>query len=230
MGDQDDGFALFAQAAKNAEELIGFGRGQHARGFVQDQDIGLTVERFKDFDALQHAHAEVFDDGIGVDLQAIFCLKLFEAFARFGQRRAQKPTLFCAQNDVFQYGEILHQFEMLEDHADPGGDSGLAVRDVGLFAGDKDLPRVGFVKTVEDAHQRGFARTVFTDDPVDRAGGDADGDVLVGLNRAKGFGDAFEFNCWSGHAHCPWAQGPDFSKNLGRAGWLTARPKSTWQS
>ena len=42
------------------------------------------------------------------------------------------------------------------------------------FARDKDFALVGFVKPVKDRHQRRFARAVFADDPVDRAGHDAD--------------------------------------------------------
>ena len=83
---------------------------------------------------------------------------------------------------------------MLEHHADPGTDRALAVGDRGQLAVDEDLTGIGLVEAVQDRHQRGLARPVFADDPVDRALGHRDVDVLVRLNRTKGLGDALQFD------------------------------------
>ena len=73
MGDEDDRFTLRAQAAKDAEQLIGLCRGQHTCRLVQDQDVGLTVERFEDFHPLLHANANILDQRVGIDVQAVVC-------------------------------------------------------------------------------------------------------------------------------------------------------------
>ena len=194
MGDQDDGFALFAQPTQNAEQLVGLGGGQHAGGFVQDQDVGLPVQRLEDFDALLHPHAQILDHGVGVHVQPVFFLQRHQLLAGLAQGGRQRPAVLGAQNDIFQHGEVFDQLEMLEHHADACCNCGLAVGNVGFGAADENLASVGFVKDVEDAHQGGFACAVLADDPVDRAGHHADRDVLVGLHGAKGLGYAFEFN------------------------------------
>jgi hypothetical protein len=58
----------------------------------------------------------------------------------------------------------------------------------------KISPGVGLVEPVQDRHQRGFPRAILADDPVDRALGHRDVDVLVGLHRAEGLGDALQFD------------------------------------
>ena len=82
VGDQDDGFAFVAQVIQNAEQMVRFGRGQNAGGFVQDQNVGLPVQRLQDFNALLHPHANIFDHGIGVDVQFVFFGQPFQFLAR----------------------------------------------------------------------------------------------------------------------------------------------------
>ncbi len=71
VGDQDDGLALVPEAAKDAEQMVRLGRGQDARGFVQDQDVGLAVQRLQDLYPLLVADRQVLDQGIGVHLQFV---------------------------------------------------------------------------------------------------------------------------------------------------------------
>jgi len=39
---------------------------------VQDQNLGLTIERLEDLDTLLHANAQIFDQGIGINVELIF--------------------------------------------------------------------------------------------------------------------------------------------------------------
>ena len=89
MGDQNDGFALFAQTVENAKELVRFRWGQHASRLVKNENIGLAVERLEDFDTLLAAHADVLNERIGVHVQFVFLLKLFQGLARLGERGPQ---------------------------------------------------------------------------------------------------------------------------------------------
>ncbi len=194
MGDQDDGFALFLEAVQDAEEVVGLVRGQHAGRLVKDQDIGLTVKRLEDLDPLLVADREVFDQRIWIDVKLVFARQIGQHAAGLGQRGVQERPVLGPQNDVFQHGEVLHQFEMLEHHTDAGADGGLTVGDGGELAVDENLARVGFVKAVEDRHQCRFPGTVFTDDAVNGAFRHGDVDVAVGLHGAEGLGDAFELD------------------------------------
>jgi hypothetical protein len=128
-------------------------------------------------------------------------LSSLQGFPRLGDGRAQHRAILGPEDDVLDHGEVLHQLEMLVHHADAGADRGLAVGDVGLLAVDEDLALIGLVETVEDRHQRRFAGAVFAHDTVDRALGDGHGDVLVGLHRAEGLGDALQFDGWHGCGH-----------------------------
>ena len=76
---------------------------------------------------------------------------------------------------------------MLEHHTNTRSNCCLAVWNFGLLATNENITLIGFVKTLKDGHQRGFARAIFADDPVDCTGHDADGNVFVRLDGAKGF-------------------------------------------
>ena len=194
VGDQDDRLALAAQAVEDAEQVVGLGRGQHARRLVEDQDVGVAVERLEDLDPLLHADADVLDQRVGIDAELVFLAEFVQELARLGERGAQEAAVLGAQHDVFQHGEVLDQLEVLEHHADAGADGGLAVGDLGLLAVDEDLAGVGPVEAVEDRHQGRLAGAVLADDAVDRARHDADRDVLVGLDGAEGLGDAAQLD------------------------------------
>ena len=58
--------------------MVCLGRGQNAGRLVQDQDLGLTIERLEDLHALLVAHAQILDQGIGIDPAEQ--LRIFKAF------------------------------------------------------------------------------------------------------------------------------------------------------
>ena len=189
VGDDDDRLALFAQPAQDAEQVVGLGRGQHAGRLVQDQDVGLAVQRLEDLDPLLVADRQGFHPRVGVHLQLIFRRQPPQLVAGAAQRGAQQHPVLGPQDDVFQDRHVGHQLEVLEHHADPGADRRLAVGDAGVAPADQDVARVGPVKAVEDRHQRRLAGAVFADDAVDRAARHGHGDVAIGLHRAEGLGN-----------------------------------------
>ncbi len=111
--------------------MVGLGRGQNAGRLVEDQDVGLAVERLQDLDPLLVADRQILDQRVGIDVQFVFLRQIAQHLARLGERGAQQRAVLGAEDDVFQNREILHQLEMLEDHADAGADRGLAVGDRG---------------------------------------------------------------------------------------------------
>ena len=198
VGDQDDGFAFVPQPAQDAKQVIGLGRGQNARGLVQDQDIGLTVKRLQDLDPLLVADRQLFDQGVRIDLQFVFLGQPLQLGPRTRERGAQHRPVLGAKDDVFQNGEILHQLEMLKHHADAGADRGLAVGDGDGLAADQDLAGIGAVKTIKDRHQRRFSGAILADNAVDGAARHRQIDALVGLNRPECLGNPPQFDC-GGH-------------------------------
>lgn len=112
-------------------------------------------------------------------------------------RRAPSPMpcrLLGAEDDVLEDREVVGRLEVLEDHADAGGDGvgrGVQVDDPTV---DADGPLVRALDAVEDLHQRRLAGAVLTDDRVDRATRDREPDVLVGDDSGEPLGDPFELN------------------------------------
>ena len=194
VGDQDDRLPLGLQVLEDAEQVVGLGRGQHARRLVEDQDVALAVERLQDLDPLLQPDRELADHRVGVDLELVLLLEPLQLRARLGERRPEQPPLLGAEHHVLEHGERLDQHEVLVDHADPRPDRRQAVRDRRRHAVDADLARVGVVEAVEDRHQRRLAGAVLADDAVDRPLLDPEVDVLVGLDRPEALGDADELD------------------------------------
>ena len=71
VGDEDDGLALVAQRAEDAEQMIGLVGRQHAGGLVEDQDVGAAVQRLEDLDALLQADGQVADQRVGIDVEFV---------------------------------------------------------------------------------------------------------------------------------------------------------------
>jgi hypothetical protein len=184
MGDQDDGFALLFQPAQDAEQMVGLGRGQNAGGFVQNQDIGFAIQRLEDLDALLVADDRSSINASGSTFNSNSRARSFSKPRALASDGRNSPP-FGPKDHVFQNRKILDQLEMLEHHADARADGGQAVGYLGRAAIDQNLSGIGAVEPVKDGHQRRFARAIFAHNPVDRAAPHADGDVLVGLHRAK---------------------------------------------
>ena len=128
-------------------------------------------------------------------MHVVFALEALELAAGTGARAVQYIAAFSTQDDVFQHREIVHQHEVLMDHADAQGDGLLAAGDPDRLAADQNVAAVGVIKTVKDRHQRRFAGAVLADNAVNGAAFDAEIDVPVGLDRAEGFGNAAQFDC-----------------------------------
>ena len=166
VGDQDDGLALVTQRAKDAEQVIGLGRGQHPGGLIEDEDLGAAIERLEDFDALLLADRQILDDGVGIDIEAVVGGDALELDAGLGERRREQRGILGTEHDVLDDGEIVDQHEVLVHHADAELEGMAAVGDGVGRAVDADFARVGGVEAIEDRHQGRFAGAVFTNDAV----------------------------------------------------------------
>src|SRR5690606_28275479 len=103
---------------EDAKQVVRLGRGQHAGWLIENEDFRSSIERLEDFDALLKSDRQVLDQRIRINVEAIFALKplKFRPGLRDGPSK-QRLTL-CTQYDIFEDGEVLHQHEVLVDHAD----------------------------------------------------------------------------------------------------------------
>ena len=121
-----------------------------------------------------------------------------------GQRQHLLPRLFLlqeaefrrfnAQNDVVQHGEALHQLEVLVYHADAQRGGVIGVADGHRFAILPDFAFLRLIQAEKDAHQRRFARAVLTQQRVDFAVAQLEGDVVIGNDAGKALGDMQHFD------------------------------------
>ncbi len=44
---------------------------EHGGRLIQDENVGVAVERLDDLDTLAHAHRQIFDQRIGIDVQIV---------------------------------------------------------------------------------------------------------------------------------------------------------------
>ena len=194
VGDEDDGLVLALEHAQHLEQLISFRRRQHRRRLVKHQDLGAAHQRLQDLDSLLQADRQFADNGVGIHHEAVFASEFGEPLAdRAGAFGEQRPAL-CAEHHVFEHGERRHQHEVLVHHADAMADRLARGADSDRLAVDADLAAVGFIKAVQNRHQRRFAGAVLADDAMNHAAFDDEVDVIVGVNRAEALIDADEFD------------------------------------
>ena len=59
------------ELAQVVEQLVDLLRHQHGGRLVEDDDLGAAVEHLEDLDALAGADAELLDQPVGLDAQAV---------------------------------------------------------------------------------------------------------------------------------------------------------------
>ena len=143
VADEDDRHALAPQRAHDLEQVERLLRRQDGGRLVEDQDVGVPVERLHDLDALLLADADVLDERAGIDGEAERLRHVGDPLLR--RRLVEQDAVLDrlgAEHDVLGDGHHRDEHEVLVHHADAGLDrvAGRAERD-GL-AVQADLARV----------------------------------------------------------------------------------------
>ena len=136
------------------------------------------------------------DGGQRIDVEAVARADLAQFRFHAGAVGFQLEAALAAQHHVIEHGHVLDQHEVLVHHADAEGNRLLAVVDATRLAIEQDLPAIGAVVSVQDAHQGRFAGAVLAHQAVDGTLGDGEVDVRVRLYSSEVLGDAAKFYCW----------------------------------
>ena len=148
--------------AHNAEQVLNFLVVQRRGGLVQNQQLGVGVQRLRDLQQLLLAGLQLAYHGIGVDVHA----QLLEQLVGLGDhallvKRAGLGQQLLAKKDVFIDLEIVEKIQLLMNEGDARLLGGLN-RDVIHFLTVKDdLSGIAGIDAGQDVHQGGFARAVF---------------------------------------------------------------------
>ena len=195
VGNKEDGFPLGGQVFHNDHQLVDLLRGQNRRRLIEDQDLIFPVQHFQDLGALLHSHGDVLDDRIRVDPHPVLFAQfqyaaaglLFLQHAVFGRLHAQ--------DDIIQDRKALHQLEVLVHHADPQRIGVIGVFDGHLFAILFDDPLLRLIQSEQHTHQGGFPGAVFSQQRMDLALFELQGNVIIGDNSRKPLCDVQHLYC-----------------------------------
>ena len=193
MGDEDNRLSLAAEQLHHGEETFYLLRRQNGSRLVENQDIGLPVERLEDFDALLKTDGEVLDYCVGVDRHVVpfgqltdVCrdaLPVEEAFA----------DALAAQHDVVDNTHHGHQLEVLMDHAD--AQLYCVAGRLHLYAAsiDQNFALGRLIEAVDNVHQGGLAGPIFAEQGQYLAATERQIDLLVGDDSGEELGDLTNF-------------------------------------
>ena len=161
MTDNDDRMPLTGHIFQQNDQILRFLRGQHRRRFIQDQQIGPTVQSFDDFHALLFTNTQLPDIRSRVHRHAI---RRADFHDFLGNRFQIENCPFCrghSQRHIFADCQRRHQHEMLMHHPDSFIDGRPGRVDSDRLAIDENTPFIRLVQSVQDIHQRRFAGAVF---------------------------------------------------------------------
>src|SRR6185437_1206902 len=144
--------------------------------------------------ALLLADRNILDNGVGIDIEAVFVGEPLQLPAGLAERGGQQGRILHPEDDILEDGEIVDQHEVLVHHADAERQRTARIADVGQLAVDENLPAVGGVEAVENRHQRRLAGAVLPDNAVDGAARHRQIDVAVGPDGAEALVDALELD------------------------------------
>ena len=202
VGNKDHRFAPGHQCPDDDEQIVDFLGGQHRRGLIQDQHVGIAIEHLDDLDALLHAHGQCGYHSVRIDLQAV--LLRDGGDPRRGLPAIEKDAAantLGAQHDVLRHRKGRHQHKVLVHHADALGNGVGGPLNRRLLAAHHDLAPIGRVQTIEDVHKGRLAGAVFTQQRQDLTAVEGEIDVIVGHNSGEHLGDAAQFQ--NGGCHGP---------------------------
>ena len=190
VGDEDHRRALVRELAQRGEQLVDLVRHEHGGRLVEDEDPGAAVEHLEDLDALLLADAEIGDQLVGVDVEAVLRRP---ARGSAGARPAMSRSIGVpgsSPSTMFSHTVRLSaSMKCWNTMPMPAAIASRRRAEVLLHAVDDDRALVGPVRAVERLHQRRLAGAVLADDGVDRAGAHGQVDAVVGDDSGEALDD-----------------------------------------
>ena len=159
----NNGSSVVSESADHLEPFLRFLRRQYGSRLVQDQQFCSMIQRFQNLRPLLCADGEFADQLRRLDLQTVGPRERFYGLQRpfFGKQAIS--FRFFTHYDIFRYGQMVHQHEMLVNHLDPKADGSLRRAHGHLLPLKPDLAGLWGVHTIDHFHECGFSRTVFAE-------------------------------------------------------------------
>ena len=195
--DEDAGLAGVLDPADEVERLPGLGHRQPHRRLVEDDQLGLEVERPGDRDALALAARHRADERVGRDRLRREAQELEHQLLGFGahRRHVEQPDAarpLAAHEDVPPERLLVGQGPLLVDGLDPEVAGALHREVMDLLSLPPDRAGVGRVEPGDDLDQRRLAGAVVAEQPDDLVDADRDADVLQRADMVERLRDVLE--------------------------------------
>ena len=161
MRDEHDRALRAFEPRDHVEEALDFARAQGRRRLVENDQIGLERERFRDLDELALRGGKI--TRLRVERDRVLLTEIGENFARPpAHRRARQAAgpAEVGEENVLQHREVRREARLLHDHGDARIERLARAADVSRFAAIEDLAAVATDVTGNDAGERRLARAV----------------------------------------------------------------------
>ena len=158
MGSDDDGDALLVAEDSEVLPEVAAGAGIETGGrFIEEQDLGMVEQTFREFDAALHSAGEGFNVIVGTVEQSYAGENLVDTIFEVGATEAVEMSLMP---QVFAGGEFGIDALGLKDDADVAAEGSGLVN--GVEAGDGCAARSGDHQCGQNPEKRGLAAAVRT--------------------------------------------------------------------
>ena len=142
------------------EQLVDLLRHQHGGRLVEDEDAGAAVEHLEDLDALPVADAEVLDQLVGVDVEAVGLRDLADPAARGAESAGRRCAARLPRTTFSSTVRLSASMKCWCTMPMPAAIASAGEWKRHLLAVDADRALVRALHAVQDLHQRGLARAV----------------------------------------------------------------------
>ena len=197
--DQNDGLPAIPKILNDFQQGIDFLRSQHCSRLVKNQDLRLAIQHLQNLYALSRRYIQIADNLRGIHLQAVLLRQLGNlpvGLLHIHIRKQAECLLLRlhTKNNVLRNRIIADKLEMLMNHTDVQLGCIPRRNNLLLLSAHNNLTLIRLVHAEQNAHQRGFARTVFTQKCKNLSFSDLQGDIIVRDNAGKAFGDVIHLN------------------------------------
>ena len=196
VGDKQNALALGRKVFHDLHEILDLLRGQNCGRLVENEYLIISVKHLEYLGALLHADGDVLDDGVGFNMQTVLFAQLDDTLSRLALfENTELIRRLNAEDDVIKDGEALNQLKVLVHHADAKRIRIVGVVYLDLNAVLLDDAVLGLIQAEKHAHKRGFTCAVFTEQGVDLAFFQLQGNVVVCDYTGKNLSDVQHFYC-----------------------------------
>ena len=194
MRNEKNRLPFFGKIAHYLHKFVDFLRSKNRRRLVEYENFVVAVKHFQNFRSLLHTDRYVFDFCVGIDVQSVLFAQIHNFLLRFFLQDKTEFCIFRSENNVFQNGKTIYEFEVLMNHS--YAEIGCVVRIVDLYFHPVFLyyAFVRLIKSEQNRHKGGFSCAVLSQKRVNFAPFKLQRDIVVCFNSGEYLGNVTHFD------------------------------------